>query len=983
MKKIITLFLIVALIGTVNAFNWDFEGSTAYTCPIDEWSATTGSCSTNESADGCASNSYILDDTAYGDAIDGNYVQVGVRAVSCDYSRGAINSDYFTLPDDSEYFVYNYKGCWGRSSSADSDVKLYFQNGTVLSQCAKPQETSGGFGYTSSNDWHFVNCSIPTGYDGETVYFRAYKNLVDCGNTPTGHTIEAFIFDNLSIQLTSGDLFDESDPPEISSINLTVTNYFNGSVRSDWIPYTNADFLEYRLWASDLADCLPNSTDLDCSRELIHSSFNSNSIYYFESSASIVGGVIGYYLEVFNSSGYTVAVSDIMNITQPNCYNDAHCSLNEICVAYSCVPSYTEYSINGTVTAENGTVLAGAKVLYVANSFEYNSTFTTDENGYYDGNLPTCPDYEVYVSLDGFGTTYEYYYEHWFGFENNYTLYSYNVNFTVTDPYNSNLANANIVLTDVDDSSHWFSGVSNGSGNYQFLIDEGFNYSYTVSKTGYTDGSGALGVWYYGFQTDSIGYHLNRLEVLYASNITPTQTFYIRDHLTLDPIEGAVIRVKALGSSTVISTLTTDSDGLASVTLPQAWYVYEVSKADYNTGEWTHYLLSNNTLNAVLVRETASLDQYNVTITTLRNGVANSTIFRIDCSPIGGEDYYDIVASNSSGVYIQSISEQAICTYRKFVDMGDTQSDLLFYDQRLITGNLDLNLSYNDVGFQPWYIYVGSLLGSGERILGSTVTITDRDTDQVILQYQDNDVNPRSFYWNTGLNLSIVANKSGYIADPYTNPDEFIVNNSNGLLTRTRALGLIRSGADCNAEIYFQSDRALGALSDDHLILIQYQLTFAENGSNYLSKEIQNVNDVVLNIPNSVSGSVNLLCGSSYIVNSQGWSKINGTLRKVYIGDSITVDATELYSSRTQILKYGISSDSGGSIVETELGDSISQPVSEKSNILSQILGEFLEAFGYGDMSFIELLFWVAFMTIFIVLISGSYMVIKWSAKGR
>lgn len=983
MKKIITLLWIVALIGTVSAFNWDFQGSSAYTCPIDEWNHDVGSCGTNDTADGCTANAYIIDNSSYGDSIDGNYIQVGDRDHSCDYSRPRVSSDYFSLPDDSAYMVYNYKGCWGKANSYESDVKLYFQNGSILSQCAKTQETLGGFGYFSSNNWHFVNCTIPSGFDGETVYFRAHKQPVDCGNTPTGHTIEAFIFDNLSIQLTSGDLFDESDPPEITSINLTVTNYFNGSVRSDWDPYTNPDFLEYRLWASDLADCLPNSTDLDCSRELIHDSFNPNSIYYIESSASIVGGVIGYYLEVFNSTGFTVAVSDIVNITQANCYNDGHCGLNEICVAYSCIGSYTEYSINGTIRDPDGVALAGASVLYVANSFEYNHTFTTDENGYYDGNLPTCPDYEVFISLDGFGTTYEYYYEHWYGYENNYTLYPYNVNFTVTDSYNSNLSNANIVLTDVNNASHWFSGISNGSGNYQFLIDEGFNYSYTVSKTGYFDGLGSLGVWDYGYQTDAIGNHLNRLQVLYASNIVPNQTFYIRDHLTLDPIEGAVIRVNALGSTTVISTLTTDSNGLASVTLPQGWYVYEVSKADYNTGEWTHNLLSNNTLNAVLIRETTSLDQYNVTITTLRNGVANSTIFRIDCSPIGGEDYYDIVASNSSGIYIQTISEQSICTYRKFVDMGDSQSDLLFYDQRLITGNLDLNLSFNEVGYQPWYIYVGSLLGSGERILGSTVTITNRDTDQIIIQYQDNDVNPRSFYWNTGLNLSIVANKTGFIADPYTNPDEFIVNNSNGLLTRTRALGLIRSGADCNAEIYFQSDRVLGSLSDDHMILIQYQLTYAENGSNYLSKEIQNVNDVVLNIPNSVSGSVNILCGSSYIVNSQGWSKINGTIRKVYIGDPITVDGTELYSSRTQILRYGLSSDTGGSIIETKLGDSIAQPVSQKSNIFSQILGEFLEAFGYGDMSFIELLFWIAFMTIFIVLISGSYMVIKWSAKGK
>jgi len=978
MKKIIVLLGIIALIGSVDAFNWDFEGSSAYTCPIDGWGLTWG-CGTNDSSDGCTDSAYLIDNSSYGDAIDGNYLQLGDRLDPCQSVHPWIYSDWFNLPNNASRMVYNYKGCYGVSNSYDSDVELKLQNGTTIAECTKPREV----GFFSSNNWHLVNCSISSGYDGEKVRFFAERNVYNCGNTPSGHLIEAFIFDNVSIQLDNGSFFQENESQNLSYINLTVTNYLNGSVRSDWDPYTNDDFFELRLWSSLNSDCLPNSSDLDCSRELIHSSYNSNSIYYIESSAYVVGGEIGYYIEILNTSGDRVAESDIINITQPTCYNDDHCSLNEVCIAYSCETEYTEYSINGTVKNPSDVGLVSANVLYVANSFDYNKSFTTNENGFYEGNLPTCPDYEVYVSLNGYGTTYEFYYEHWIGSTNNYTLYPYNVNFSVTDVYNNNLSDANIVLTDVDNVSHWFSGITNGSGNSQFLIDEGYNYSYTVSKTGYIDGSGSLGVWSYGYQTDSLSHHLNRLEVLYASDTIPVQSFLIRDHLTLNPISDAVIRIYALGSSMIISSLTTNSSGQAEITLNQGWYVYEVSKDDYNTDEWTHNLLTDNTLNAVLIRETDSLDQYNVTINTFRNGVANQTLFRIDCSPIGGENYYNIVSSNSTGGYIQSVSDQSICTYRKFVDMSDTQSDILFWDQRLITSNLEVNLSYNDVGFQPWYIYVGSLEGSGERILGSTVTVTDRDSGNVLIQYQDNDMDPRAFYWSDGLNISIIANKSGFIADINTNPDEFIVNNSNGLLTRTRAIGLIRSGTDCNAEIYFQSDKALGSLSDDHLILIQYQLTFSENGTNYLAKEIQNVNDVVLNIPNSVSASVNLLCGSSYIVNSYGWAKINGTIRKVYVGDPITIDATELYSSRTQILRYGLSSDLGGSLIETRLGDSIQEPISEKDNILSQILGELLEAFGYSDLGFIELLFWIAFMTIFIVLISGSYMVIKWSVKGR
>lgn len=975
MKRLITILWIVALASMVSAFNWDFEGSSAYTCPISEWNIDSGGCGTNDTADGCAQNSYVLDNIMFGDAIDGNYVQVGDRHYSCDYSRPAIKSDSFTLPTGSAYFLYDYKGCWGVGSSYQSDLKLYFQNGTILSECVKPRESS----YYSSNNWHFVNCSIPSGADGETVYFRAYKNIIDCGNQPSGHTIEAFIFDNLSIQFNNGSFFDESATQNITTLNLTVTNYFNGSVRSDWSAYTDPDFLEYRLWASDLADCTPNDTDPNCGRELIIDQTNPNGIWYIEASAHITGSVIGYYVEVINDSGVSVANSPIVNITQPQCYNDDQCDLNEICIAYECTTSYTEYNINGYVLADNGSAVSGAKVLYVANSFDYNRTFTTDITGFYEGNLPTCPDYEVFISKDGFGTTYEYYYEHWFNATNNYTLYPYNVNFTVTDADNQVIDGALIVVTDVNNISHWYSGTTNSSGIYQFLIKEGYNYSYVVSKTGYYNNNFDLGVWDYGFQTDSLGHHFNRLSVLYETNLTPVQEFEVRDHLTLELISGATIRVREWESQTVLATLTTDANGYANISLNQGEYQYEISKSGYQTDQWYKNLLADNMLVASMVRDVEDLNQYTVNIITIENNIPTGTIFRIDCSPLGGEPYTEYVSSNSSGNYSHIVSEQSICTYRKFADIYDQYSDQLFWDQRLITSNLTIELSYNAVGYQPWYIVVGDF-SDGGRIVGATVTVSDGDTGYVLTQYQDNTFLARSFYWEDGVNISIVANKSGYIAEPETNPQWFIVNNSDGGLTRTRALGLIRSGDSCNGNIYFLSDRALGSASDTGTVLIQYSITNV-NGSSYYSGEIQDVSDLLLNTPNSIWADVNLECGSSYLVDSIGYSKINGVIRQIYKGDTTPIDSTELFVDVTQIMRYGVSDEDGGSLIDTELGDSVTQPLSEHSNIFSQIIGELLDAFGYEDLSFIEIVFWMAIVTIFVTLSGGSYMIIKWSTS--
>ncbi len=306
----------------------------------------------------------------------------------------------------------------------------------------------------------------------------------------------------------------------------------------------------------------------------------------------------------------------------------------------------TTYTVTFNVT-DGSDPLAGALIEIPSESL----SATTDASGVATFMLPADVfDYEISLNLYNTqtgsitipvgGTT----------VNETLTLTPYDVTFTVTDGANP-LEGANIHINDTD-------YLTNASGIAIAADLPPADYDYTVSLTGYDTETGVVTV-----ETSDVAVPVTLAETTY------TVTFNVTDGT--NPLEGATVTIDG-------GTITTGSDGLATIELVPNDYSYTVDLAAYDQASGnitvadqpvtenvemveTTYLVTLNVTDGATALEGATINIDGTTITTDPDGLATIDLVPNDYPYTVDQDGYEQATGNIT-VVDQSVTEEVTLT---------------------------------------------------------------------------------------------------------------------------------------------------------------------------------------------------------------------------------------------------------------------------------------------------------------------------------
>lgn len=619
-----------------------------------------------------------------------------------------------------------------------------------------------------------------------------------------------------------------------SGIGLTVNVYINDTfqyaITGGDTDYVDGFFhgLQPGNWSWSVTNDAINFRRMRAFDYLIHVGVDGNLTLELETSTSFVYKGFNEGI-TYDNSPVCYAAASIQNSTGGGwCSVDADCPPNFYCLDGQCVlESLQTYNISGYVSNQNGVSVSNANLLFSAKSFPYNFSVNTDSFGFYEATI-AADAYFVYVNKSGYGTTVDSDFVHSWEQEANWTLFNYNLNFTVYEAFNMSkpLGNVTVTATDAADPSSYFTRTTGSDGNARLLVKEGpeTDYNIVLSKTGYDDTLVSVTDWLYGYDYD-YPTHINRLAYMIPGDTSDIQVeIRVNDVLTTDTIENATVLVYDLDAFTNASCaayaskeysdiLTTDSDGKAWINLTRGPYYFEVYANGYlvnSAGNCKNILASPTTLLFNMIADITQWPTYTVNGTTTFDGTAKATPVYISCraNDLDASTIHETV-SNSSGFYeIAGVYYQSVC---RFFIMDPMTGEKKLITEQLITSNRTVDLAYDTT--YPYSVYVGNYM-TAERILGSSITVYENCNStyqSCTLHSLRHDNDPTSlpiYYFEDGDYVVIKVEKDGYL----TGWDNFTTNLSDSLTNKVRVITLVPEGLDggciirtlITSDVYFE-----------------------------------------------------------------------------------------------------------------------------------------------------------------------------------